>query len=120
MWYRVTCGEVKAGELTQVHLVDVGNVAFLNSKNMKKLPIDLMFHPSHVYRCILSNNFILQISNMIWHNIIYFSETTKKINANKLKVLEEYENTDCEFTVIKKWGDNEYLIKFPWIEDILV
>lgn len=59
MWYRIACDKLTPGELTQVHSVDAGNVAFLNSKNMKKLPIELLFHPSHVYRCILGTFFMI-------------------------------------------------------------
>lgn len=54
MWYRVLCSETKAGHLTSVHAVDLGNVAFLNNVNMKKLPEEMLFHPIHVYRCVLS------------------------------------------------------------------
>jgi len=53
MWYRIICDQLKPGELARVHSVDLGNVAFLNSKNMKKLSIELLFHPVHVYLCIL-------------------------------------------------------------------
>lgn len=53
MWYRIVCDEIKPGELAKVHFIDLGTVAFLNSKNMKKFPIDLIFHPIHVYQCIL-------------------------------------------------------------------
>lgn len=59
MWYRIKCDQLNPGQLTQVHLVDVGNVAFLNSKKMKKLPEDLLFHPNHVYPCILGKLFTI-------------------------------------------------------------
>lgn len=59
MWYRIKCDQLKAGQLTQVHSVDFGNVAFLSSKNMKKLPEELLFFPNHVYPCILGKLFTI-------------------------------------------------------------
>lgn len=53
MWYRIISDIIKPGKLAKVHSVDLGNIAFLNSKNMKKLPLELLFHPVHVYLCIL-------------------------------------------------------------------
>lgn len=59
MWYRIVCDELKPDKLTKVHSVDLGNVAFLNSKKMKKIPFDFTFHPGHVYLCILGNLFMI-------------------------------------------------------------
>lgn len=60
MWYRVLCDKPKPGHLTYVHAVDLGNVALLNIKNMKELPEELLFHPIHVYRCILCKLFTIK------------------------------------------------------------
>lgn len=64
MWYRVTCDKLEAGKLVQVHSVDLGTVAFLNSANMKKLPVELIFHPIHVYKCILGKLFTIQVAQV--------------------------------------------------------
>jgi len=53
MWYRVICDQIKPGALAKVHSIDLGNVAYLSSRNMKKLPEELLFHPTHVSLCIL-------------------------------------------------------------------
>lgn len=62
MWYRVLTGILKPGELTKVYSVDLGNVAYLTSTNMKKLPPELRFHPAHVYLCMLGKFIILNLS----------------------------------------------------------
>jgi len=49
--------------------------------------------------------------------VLLFSENCK-LDMNKLKLLQKYENTDCEFTVIKSFGD-QYLISCPFLETIL-
>lgn len=49
---------MKPGEMCRVHFVDFGNVAFLNTQNIKKLPQELMFHPIQVYPCILGKWFL--------------------------------------------------------------
>lgn len=61
MWYRVLTGILKPGELTKVYSIDLGNVAYLIPTNMKKLPLELNFHPAHVYQCMLGK--------IIFHNI---------------------------------------------------
>lgn len=53
MWYRIKCENLKPGQLAEVYSIDLGIVAFLSFRNMKKLPVEFLFHPSHVYRCIL-------------------------------------------------------------------
>jgi hypothetical protein len=57
MWYRIKCENVKAGELAEVYSIDLGIVAFLSFRHIKKLPAELLFHPSHVFRCILGTIF---------------------------------------------------------------
>jgi len=52
---------LKPGELATVHSVDLGNTAFLNSKNMKIIPEELISHPIHVYQCVLGKLFIIII-----------------------------------------------------------
>lgn len=49
------CDRVKSGKLVQVYSVDLGTVAFLNTRVIRKLPIELTFHPIHVYKCFLGN-----------------------------------------------------------------
>ncbi|VVC34737.1 Tudor domain,RNA recognition motif domain [Cinara cedri] len=100
MWYRVVCDTLKPGELTKVHSIDLGNVAFLNCHNIRKIPLELLFEPSHVYLCFL--------------------DTSIKIDKDKVKLLKEYENTDCEITIVEDlFEKNHYLIKCPFIEDLL-
>lgn len=53
MWYRVICDQMKPGSLVKVHSIDLGNIAYLNTRNLKKLPLELLFHPTHVSLCIL-------------------------------------------------------------------
>ncbi|XP_025425814.1 uncharacterized protein LOC112694531 isoform X1 [Sipha flava] len=101
MWYRIKCENVKAGELAEVYSIDLGIVAFLSFRHIKKLPAELLFHPSHVFRCIL--------------------DSTKPIQTNKLQLLQKYENTDCEFTVVKNLDDEDYYsISCSFLEDILI
>ncbi|XP_060876252.1 uncharacterized protein LOC132949399 isoform X3 [Metopolophium dirhodum] len=100
MWYRVICDQMKPGELVKVHSVDLGNIAFLSSRNIKKLPEELLFHPTHVALCILNNSI--------------------EINEKKIELLEKYENTDCEITIVKSLGGkNHYTFNCPFIEEIL-
>lgn len=65
MWYRVVCNEQIPGHLTGVHAVDLGNVALLKSTHMKEMPVELLFHPMHVYRCILSKLFAIKITFIV-------------------------------------------------------
>lgn len=53
MWYRVICDQLRPGELAKVHSVDLGTIALLGSRNLKRLPLELMFHPVHAYLCYL-------------------------------------------------------------------
>ncbi|XP_022170007.1 uncharacterized protein LOC111033534 [Myzus persicae] len=100
MWYRVICDQMKPGELVKVHSVDLGNIAYLNSKNLKKLPEELLFHPTHVSLCILDSSI--------------------QINEKKMELLRKYENTDCELTIVKSLdGKNHYLFNCPLIEEVL-
>ncbi|XP_022174799.1 uncharacterized protein LOC111036859 [Myzus persicae] len=100
MWYRVICDQMKPGELVKVHSVDLGNIAYLNSRNIKKLPEELLFHPTHVSLCILDSSI--------------------QINDEKMELLQKYENTDCELTIVKSLGGkNHYLFNCPFIEEIL-
>ncbi|XP_016658697.1 uncharacterized protein LOC100167275 isoform X2 [Acyrthosiphon pisum] len=100
MWYRVICDQMKPGELVKVHSVDLGNIAYLNSRNIKKLPAELLFHPTHVALCILDNSI--------------------QINEKNKELLEKYENTDCELTIVKSLGGkNHYLFNCPFIEEVL-
>jgi len=56
MWYRVICDQIKPGESAKVHSIDLGSIAYLNSRNTKKLPEELLFHPTHVSLCILGKH----------------------------------------------------------------
>lgn len=47
---------MKPGELAKVHSVDLGNIAYLSSRNIKPLPAELLFHPTHVALCILGKH----------------------------------------------------------------
>lgn len=122
MWYRVVCNQLKGGHLTGVHSVDLGNVALLKSIHMKEMPVEFLFHPIHVYQCILGKLFAINITffvtlyNKICINI--FLAPSIIIDANKLKILQQYENTDCEVTIVNN-DENYYLIKCPFIENIL-
>lgn len=53
IWYRVICDQVKPGVLVKVHSIDLGIVAHLNTRNLKKLPGELLFEPTHVALCLL-------------------------------------------------------------------
>ncbi|CAI6361930.1 unnamed protein product [Macrosiphum euphorbiae] len=100
MWYRVICDQMKPGELAKVHSVDLGNIAYLSSRNIKPLPAELLFHPTHVALCILDNSI--------------------QITEKSIALLEKYENTDCELTIVKSLGGkNHYLVNCPFIEEIL-
>lgn len=122
MWYRIICDTLKPGKLVKVHSIDLGNVAFLNSKNMKKLPAELLFHPVHVYLCILGTYSFHSFMNININCNWYYNFLDTSINLNSINVekLKKYENTDCEFTVQKKLGGkNHYLIKCPFFDDLL-
>ncbi|XP_025208243.1 uncharacterized protein LOC112603736 [Melanaphis sacchari] len=100
LWYRVICDQMKPGELVKVHSIDLGNVAYLNTTNLKRLPEELMFCPTHVYLCIL--------------------DPSIQINENNIELLQKYENTDCELTILKSLGGkNHYLFNCPFFEEIL-
>ncbi|XP_060847831.1 uncharacterized protein LOC132927329 [Rhopalosiphum padi] len=100
MWYRVICDQMKPGSLVKVHSIDLGNIAYLNTRNLKKLPLELLFHPTHVSLCILDSSI--------------------QINEKNIEILQKYENTDCEVTVLKSLGGkNHYLINCPFFEEIL-
>jgi len=51
---------VEPGELTKVFCVDSGSVAYLSSKNMKKMPDEFLLYPTHVYQCILGKSFVFE------------------------------------------------------------
>jgi hypothetical protein len=52
---------------------------------------------------------------------ILFLDSTKPIQTNKLQLLQKYENTDCEFTVVKNLDDEDYYsISCSFLEDILI
>lgn len=53
MWYRVLCDKLNPGKLAQVYSLDIGNVALLNSTQIRKLTRELLFEPTHVYPCYL-------------------------------------------------------------------
>lgn len=53
MWYRIKCEYSKAGELAEVYAIDLGIVAYLSYRNIKKLPAEMLFHPNHVYQCVI-------------------------------------------------------------------
>lgn len=52
--------------------------------------------------------------------VTLFSEDFIEMDEKKLKLLRTYENTDIEFTIVKNLGGkNHYLIKCPFLENIL-
>lgn len=53
IWYRVICDQVKPGKLVKVHSIDLGIIAYLNTRNLKKLQAELLFEPAHVALCLL-------------------------------------------------------------------
>lgn len=61
MWYRIVCDDIKPGQLAKVHSIDLGTIAFLNCKNIKRFSTELIFHPIHVYQCILGKLFLVKI-----------------------------------------------------------
>lgn len=120
MWYRVICDDVKPGKLVKVHSVDLGIVAYLSTGNMKKLPIELTFHPIHVYECILGNYLSFMLHKCNKYIVFFFFLDCSNVDIEKLKLLKEYENTDFEFTIVKNLGHrNCYLINCPLLENIL-
>lgn len=99
-WYRVICDQVKPGVLVKVHSIDLGIVAHLNTRNLKKLPAELLFEPTHVALCLLDSSI--------------------QVNEKNIESLKKYENTDCEVTVVKNLGGkNHYSINCPFLENIL-
>ncbi|KAF0751710.1 Uncharacterized protein FWK35_00019435 [Aphis craccivora] len=100
LWYRVICDQLKPGLLVKVHSIDLGIVAHLNTRNLKKLPAELLFEPTHVALCLLDSSI--------------------PINGKNLELLKDHENTDCEMTVVKSLGGkNHYSINCPFLENIL-
>ncbi|XP_050542444.1 uncharacterized protein LOC126906154 isoform X2 [Daktulosphaira vitifoliae] len=98
LWYRVICIQVKPGHLAKVYSVDLGNIAFLNTTNMKKIPEEVLYHPAHVYLCLLDN--------------------VDVISLEQNEILKQHENTDVDCTIVK-YSNNKYLFKCPFLENIL-
>ncbi|XP_050425594.1 uncharacterized protein LOC126836355 isoform X2 [Adelges cooleyi] len=99
-WYRVVCEKTRPGEPAKTYSVDLGNVAYLHTRNTKKIPEEVICHPIHVYCCFLEN--------------------IDEIDLEKSKLLKRYENTEVDCTIIKNLNNkNYYLIKCPFLENIL-
>jgi len=52
--------------------------------------------------------------------MLVFLDSSIQINEKNIEILQKYENTDCEVTVLKSLGGkNHYLINCPFFEEIL-